>query len=221
MKKNIIVVSSHPDDEVLGAGGTLLKHKKKRDNIYWLVITNILREENKEIYDNRQIEINRIDSAFGFKDKFLLNFPTSSLNSGSLQKLIPEISKIFNKVKPEIVYTPNRSDAHSDHRITFDAVMACSKSFRYSFIKKILMYECLSETEFSPALIERVFLPNYFVDISEYLDKKIELMKIYKSEIGDHPFPRSEKNIKALATFRGAIAGVKYAESFQLLKFID
>jgi LmbE family N-acetylglucosaminyl deacetylase len=99
--------------------------------------------------------------------------------------------------------------------------MACTKSFRYPFIKRVLMYECISETEFAPALPEKIFIPNFFVDISKYLEKKLEIMRIYESELGEHPFPRSERNIEALAVFRGASVGVEYAEAFQLIKFID
>jgi LmbE family N-acetylglucosaminyl deacetylase len=135
--------------------------------------------------------------------------------------LISQISSLFHEIKPEVIYTVNRSDAHSDHRIVTEAIIACTKSFRYPFIKKLLMYECISETEFAAALPERMFIPNYFVDISDYMDRKTFLIKIYESEIGEHPFPRSIENIKALGMFRGATAGVKYAESFQLLKWID
>ena len=82
------------------------------------------------------------------------------------------------------------------------------------------MYECLSETEFSAPFSEYIFIPNYFVDITKFLDEKIEIMKIFESEIGTHPFPRSEKNIRALASFRGATAGVESAEAFHALKII-
>jgi len=143
------------------------------------------------------------------------------LTSSSIIDMVPKISKIFTEVKPEIIYCLNRSDAHSDHRITFDAVMACTKSFRYPFIKKVLLYECISETEFAPALPEKAFIANYFVDISEHFIGKLEVMRLYRSELGEHPFPRSERNIEALATFRGASVGVEYAEAFQLIKYID
>ena len=83
------------------------------------------------------------------------------------------------------------------------------------------MYECISETEFGPALIENHFLPTCFVDISSHLKEKLDLMAIYESEIGEHPFPRSKKNIRGIIDFRGASVGVKYAEAFQILKFID
>ena len=83
------------------------------------------------------------------------------------------------------------------------------------------MYECISETEFAPGLPERVFMANYFVDITDFFKEKLSVMQIYESELGEHPFPRSLKNIEALAIFRGASVGVEYAEAFQLIKFID
>jgi N-acetylglucosamine malate deacetylase 1 len=221
--KNIIFIAAHPDDETLGCGGTILKHKKNGDRIFWLIVTNLTKVGGFETrtINQRQIEIEKVSKEYDFDGVFKLDIPTMSLSSGSITKLIPNISNIFNKIRPEIIYTMNRSDAHSDHRIIFDAVMACTKSFRYPFVKRVLMYECLSETEFAPMLSEKIFQPNYFIDITNFMDKKIEIMKIYKSELGEHPFPRSIKNIKALGTFRGASVGVKYAESFQLIKFID
>ena len=80
------------------------------------------------------------------------------------------------------------------------------------------MYECISETEFAPALPEKAFIPNCFIDVTDHMTEKLSLMRIYDSELGQHPFPRSERNIKALATFRGATCGVEYAEAFQILK---
>ena len=220
---NIVVVSAHPDDETLGAGGTLLKHKDSGDKIFWIIITSISEDQgySSERVHSRKIEILKVSELFAIDEVFELGYLTMTLSSSSLIKMVPEISKIFNNVQPEVVYTMNRSDAHSDHRVIFDAVSACTKAFRYPYIKKVLMYECISETEFAPAIPERVFQPNYFVDISDYLDKKNEIMKIYESELGEHPFPRSIRNIEALATFRGATAGVRYAEAFQLIKFID
>jgi LmbE family N-acetylglucosaminyl deacetylase len=221
--KNVIVISAHPDDETLGVGGTILKHVANGDNVYWLIVTNILKDSGypEAIIERRQEEIKEVEKLFGFSKTYMLNYATMTLSSSSLIKLVPEISAIFLEVKPEIIYTLNRSDAHSDHRVIFDAIMACTKSFRYPYIKQVLMYECISETEFAPALAEKAFLPNYFVDISNFIGQKIEIMGVFKSELGEHPFPRSFENIKALSHFRGASVGVEYAEAFQLLKFID
>ncbi|GAB2770394.1 PIG-L deacetylase family protein [Salinimicrobium soli] len=221
--KKVLVVSAHPDDEILGAGGTLFKHINQGDQVYWLITTNIAEKQGftKERVKSRQEEIQKIEKLVGISKTFFLNFPTMSLSSRDLVVMVPRISEIFFEIEPEVVYCMNRSDAHSDHRITFDAVLACTKSFRYPFIKQVLMYECISETEFAPALPEKVFIPNYFVDISAYMEKKIEAMRIYESELGKHPFPRSERNIEALATYRGANIGAEYAEAFQLIKYID
>lgn len=221
--KKVIVISAHPDDETLGAGGTLLKHKENGDKIYWLIVTNVLSSHGfeEERISSRQEEIEKAANLFGFEKTFKLDYPTMTLSSSSLLTLVPRISEIFNEIQPEIIYTVNRSDAHSDHRILFDAVVACTKSFRYPYIKQVLMYECISETEFAPSLPEKVFLPNYFVDISNHMEQKLKIMQIFESELGIHPFPRSLENIKALAHFRGASVGVNYAEAFQLIKFID
>jgi LmbE family N-acetylglucosaminyl deacetylase len=219
----IIIISAHPDDETLGAGGALLKHKKGGDQINWLIVTDIFEEQgfSKERVFSREKEVEKVSGMYGFSNVYKLGYPTMKLNDTIVFDLVNKISKIFHELEPEIIYVMNRSDAHSDHRIVFDSVMACTKSFRYPFIKKVLMYECLSETEFAAVLPERVFQPNYFIDISEFLQKKIDIMKVYDSELGNHPFPRSINNIKALAIFRGATVGVTYAESFQLIKYID
>ncbi len=223
MKKSVIVISAHPDDETLGVGGALLRHASKRDDLFWLIVTNISEEIgfSKERVALRQAEIDKVADMYGFREVFKLDYPTMHLSSSDLITMVPKISEVFQKVRPNIIYSLNRSDAHSDHRVIFDATMACTKSFRYPFIEQVLMYECISETEFAPALPEKMFMPNYFIDISEYLEQKLEIMQVFESEVASHPFPRSLENIRALAHFRGAVAGVQYAEAFQLIKFIE
>jgi LmbE family N-acetylglucosaminyl deacetylase len=137
-----------------------------------------------------------------------------------MSELIGKISTIVKQIKPNIIYLPFKGDIHSDHRLIFLASYSCTKSFRYPFVKKIYMMETLSETEFSPSTKEDSFIPNTFVNISKYIDLKIQIMNVFKSEVSEHPFPRSEKSIRALNTFRGSTAGCEYAESFVLLKEI-
>ena len=214
----ILVLAAHPDDETLGCGGSLLKHKANGDEINWLICTTI--DKNQNYYQTREKEINKVSKLYAFNSVHSLRLKTMKIDEYSISKLIEKISKVINKVKPNIIYLPFKGDVHSDHRRIFEASYSCTKSFRYPFIKKIYMMETLSETEFAPSTKEDSFIPNTFVDISKHMDKKIQLMQIYKNEIGKHPFPRSERNIRALGTLRGATCGYEYAESFMLLKQI-
>jgi LmbE family N-acetylglucosaminyl deacetylase len=213
---NIIIVTVHPDDETLGCGGTILKHKKNGDKVHWLIITHL--EETlgykKEDFINRDKEIEAVTLKYNFDSVVRYNYPTTKLDDLASGDLIGRISNTFNEIKPTTIYLQHYGDAHSDHRITFKAVYACTKSFRYPFIKEVYTMETLSETEFSAPLESNVFKPNHFNNISDFMEKKIEIMKVYESEMGEHPFPRSERNIKALGTFRGAQCNAEYAEAF-------
>lgn len=219
MKNVVLVVAVHPDDETLGCGGTLLKHKASGDEVHWLICTTI--DKKNSYYKTREDELKIVADAYKFNSVNNLRLKTMQVDEYGMSSLIDKISNVINTIKPNIIYLPFKGDVHSDHRKIFEASYSCTKSFRYPFIKKIYMMEILSETEFAPSTKEDSFIPNTFVDISAYFEKKIEIMKIFKSEISIHPFPRSERNLKSLATLRGATAGCEYAESFVLLKEIQ
>lgn len=219
MKNVVLVIAVHPDDETLGCGGTLLKHKASGDEVHWLICTTV--DKTNSYYKTREDELKRVADAYEFSSVNNLRLKTMQVDEYGMSSLIDKISNVINTIKPNIIYLPFKSDVHSDHRKIFEASYSCTKSFRYPFIKKIYMMEILSETEFAPSTKEDSFIPNTFVDISAYFEKKIEIMKIFKSEILMHPFPRSERNLKSLATLRGATAGCEYAESFVLLKEIQ
>lgn len=220
--KKVLVFAIHPDDETLGCGGTLLKHKEQGDEIHWLIGTQIHESDgfSEERIVERNKEIKKVSEMYSFTSIHNLEIPTMRVDEYSMSELISKVSDIFKEIEPNIIYLPFKSDAHSDHRIFFEAAYSCTKVFRYPFIETIYMMETLSETDFSLSTKEDYFVPNTFVDISQYMDMKIDIMKVFESEIGDHPFPRSERNIKALATYRGATANCEYAESFMLLKTI-
>jgi LmbE family N-acetylglucosaminyl deacetylase len=171
-----------------------------------------------QLVQRRQKEIKSVAKMYGFKTAHNLSFPSMQLDEIPLRDIINAINQIFKDIKPDIVYLPNRSDVHSDHRIVFQAAWSCCKTFRFPFIRRVLMCEIPSETDFAPALPETAFFPNIFSDISQHLEKKIEIMRVYKGEMKEHPFPRSEQNIRSLATVRGATANVEYAEAFMLLR---
>jgi N-acetylglucosamine malate deacetylase 1 len=219
----VLFVATHPDDETLGCGGTILRHKAQGDSISWLIVTG-MQEKNgfkPEQIRKRRDEIRLVSAAYGFKEVVQLGLPTTKLDEVPKRLVVNNIADAIKKVKPGVIYLPFKADVHSDHRVVFDAVYSSCKSFRSAYVKKMLMMEVVSETEFAPSIEECAFNPNYFMDISKYLDKKLKILKIFKSEIRNHPFPRSLRNVRALATFRGAQAGCKYAEAFVLLKEIE
>jgi N-acetylglucosamine malate deacetylase 1 len=223
LNKHVLVIAPHPDDETLGCGGVLLRHKSLGDDIHWLIVTAMAESLgfSQESMARRQEEISRITKLFGFSRVVQLDFPTTRLDELPRAKIITEIGKAFDLIQPELVYVPYRHDAHTDHTVVFDCALACCKWFRYPSIRRILAYETLSETEFGSNPDGKGFQPQVFVGIESWLDKKIEALKIYAGEIGQFPFPRSEEAVRALASLRGSTAGVLAAEAFVLIKEIE
>jgi len=216
-----LVISPHPDDEVLGAGGTLFKRKKLKKNLlYWIIVTRLKPSIDKKKILKRNNEIKKISKLFGFKKVFQLNFNTTELDNSSKKKLIQYFSDIFNQIKPNELFVPHFSDVHSDHKIVSEVISSSTKNFRFPYIKKILAYEVLSETDYNLNR-KQIFFPNYYEDITKFLTKKKNAMKIYKSEIKKFPFPRSIKTIDALARLRGSQIGKNAAESFEILREIN
>ena len=216
--KDILIVAPHPDDETLGCGGTLLKHRELNNKIHWLLITNISEASgwNKATVHARQKQIDEVALKYSFESVTKLDYPTTELDSVNMSDLVDRISEIVKVIKPTTVYINFGNDVHSDHAYVFQAMYSCTKKFRYPFIDEVFCYETISETEFASPLSNQ-FTPNWFVDISKTFSEKIEIMKIYKSEIMSDNQPRSLAAIEALNRYRGARIGVKYAEAFMLL----
>lgn len=216
----IMVVAPHPDDETLGCGGTLLRWRKENKEIQWLIVTSMQEDcgFSSQRIQQRENEIQKVEKRFGFSSTHKLNLPTTKIDALPLGKIVEKMNVIFQAEKPTLVMLPYRGDAHSDHKVVFDAVVACTKWFRCDSIQRVLAYETLSETDFGINPDINGFNPNVFVNISDHLNEKLEIMKIYESEIGEFPFPRSEQAIRSLAYLRGSAAGYKAAEAFMLLR---
>jgi LmbE family N-acetylglucosaminyl deacetylase len=220
--KNVLIIAPHPDDETLGCGGTLLRHKFQGDAIHWLIVTGMTEEFgfSANQISLRDAEIENVAQRYGFTSVHNLRLPTTRLDASPLGDLIAKISGVVRLVQPEVVYLPYRGDVHSDHKCVFDAAAPCTKWFRYGFIKRVLAYETQSETDFDINPDSRGFRPNVFINIETNLEDKIRIMKLYTGETGKFPFPRSEEALRALAALRGSAAGYKAAEAFMLLKEI-
>ena len=211
----VLVVAPHPDDETIGCGGTLLRHGDLGDAVHWLIATTPAPGCGPTADD-----LAAAASAFGFRQTHELELPETRLDALPLTDLIQRIGAVVRAVSPEIVYLPYRGDAHSDHRVVFDAAVACTKAFRYPSVRQVLVYETLSETDYALNPDRNGFAPNLFVDISAQLERKLAILRLYPSEIAPPPFPRSEEAVRALAVVRGAACGRHAAEAFMLLREI-
>ena len=214
---NIVVIAPHPDDETLGCCGTLLKEKKNGSKIHWIIGTSMYEEYgwSKQKILNRDKEIQKVSKKYRFDSVHYLGIPTMHSDQVPIINIVKKIEKIYQKIKPTLVFTPFNKDIHTDHQIISKASISCTKWFRFPTIKKILSYETLSETNWSQN--NGFFKPNVFIDISKYLEQKIRIMNIYKTEIEPFPFPRNEKTIRAQSALNGSQSGFKAAEAFELL----
>ena len=214
----ILVIAPHPDDETLGCGGSLLKHAKNGDEINWLICTEAHSELgwSKSKIQRRKTEINLVMKKYNFQNLYNLEIPAAKVDLMPISEIAKKIGDIVNENSPNIIYMPFLNDVHTDHYIIGKVLQSLIKWFRYPSLKKVLVYETLSETNFNFVSKDK-FHPNTFNNITNFLNEKINIMKIYESELKDHPFPRSQESIKALAILRGSQSGHKYAEAFNLV----
>ena len=215
----VLVIAPHPDDETLGAGGLLLRARAAGRPIHWLIVTGISTADGwpAEKVERRKREIAQVTEAFGFNGVHQLGFPATRLDTLPLGDLIGAVAATARAVEPEILLLPHRGDAHTDHQVVHDAGAACAKWFRYPATRWVLAYETLSETD---ANIRDVppFRADMFVDISQHIERKIEIAEMFGDEMQPFPFPRSVTAMRAHAQLRGVACGAEAAEAFMLLR---
>jgi LmbE family N-acetylglucosaminyl deacetylase len=220
--KVVAVVAPHPDDETLGCGGTLLRHLALGDRVHWVVFTSIATDLGftEESVHLRDAEIIHVSEAYGFASTHRLDFPAMHLDRIPKADMVDALGSVVKELGVHTLYVPYRNDAHTDHAAVFDACSACAKTFRYPSVRSVRAYETLSETEYGLKPEDPGFRPNLFVDIASFLDRKLEIMSIYSTEVSPFPFPRSDVALRAQAQLRGAQCGASAAEAFMVLKEI-
>jgi len=217
----VLAISVHPDDETLGCGGALLKYASQGDTLHWLLVTSAHPQDfSEEVIEQQAQQVFSVETAYPFTTLDWLKLPTTRLETLPLNTLIKAIEEVVERIDPEIVFVPNPSDAHSDHRVTFDAAMVVFKPFymRKRGVCRVLACEVLSETDAASPLAQTAFAPNVFIDVSAIIERKLEILSLYESELHPDPLPRSLSAIRALARSRGATIGVEYAEAFMLIR---
>lgn len=219
--KKILIIAAHPDDEILGCGGSI--SKLKNDNyIEVIFMTNGVssRGKNKKKIFERKKACFDLFKHLSLPRPTIFNFPDNQMDKIPLLKIIKKVEKNIRNYRPDTIITHFSNCLNIDHRITFEAVITACRPVNNLSVKKILSFEIPSSTDWA-IFKGKNFQPNYFIDISKHIKDKINYIRFYKEELRDYPHSRSIPAIKALASVRGTSCGVKYAEGFYLNRFVD
>ena len=190
--EKILVIAPHAEDEIIGLGGTLVKHVEQNNELYVCVVTKGQPPMFSGVFvENLRKETLACHRMLGVKKTFFLEFPAVMLESVPRYELNGEMMKIFNEVQPDIVYIPHFGDMQRDHMLVSEAAMVCIRP-KYGYkIKGVYAYETLSETEWNVPHTKNMFIPQKYVDVTETMERKLQLLQCYKSQIAEFPNARS------------------------------
>jgi len=217
--KKVMVIVAHPDDEALGAAGTLARHAKNGDTVHILFLADGEGARgSKDNLDERRRAGDDATEAMGAKDVVYLDFPDNQMDKVPFLEIVKAVEKHISAFSPDIIYTHHGGDLNNDHNITHRAVLTACRPMEGLTLEKIYAFEVLSSTEWASKDQDKSFIPDHYVDISEFYDAKEQAINAYSEEMRPFPHPRSLEAIEALATLRGSQSGLNKAEAFVTLK---
>jgi LmbE family N-acetylglucosaminyl deacetylase len=214
MSKNVLVIAAHPDDEILGSGGTI----KKLVNSGHRVISVIVAKGRKEEEEHIKPLILKANEQIGVEEVLFLEFPNLLLETIPLHKINKSIEALLDKYDPSIIFTHHYGDTNRDHQILFQAVLTAARPLPRKRPVEIVCFEVVSSSEWSQHTNDKEFKPNYFVDITDTIDEKIKSLKHYDVEMRPFPHPRSYEGVQYLARVRGMTVGIEFAEAFEVIR---
>ena len=216
---DVLVIAAHPDDEVLGVGGTMVKHVSSGDNVYVYIVTDgssTQYEGNSKILEKKKEEAKKANFKLGVKEIIFGNLPDMKLDTIPHVQINKEISKVIEKIKPQIVYTHHYGDLNKDHQEVYKSTLVACRPYNSS-VKELYLYEIPSSSEWGE--MSSQIKPMLFQKLTkEELELKIEAMKEYESELREYPHPRSLEGIINLSKFRGQMISKEYAEVFEIVR---
>lgn len=216
---NVLIIAAHPDDEVLGCGGTIARHAADGDTVRILILGEgaTSRDGEQGFLTTKALEENarQVASFLGAQSVDFGRFPDNRFDSIDLLDLVKSIEAVVGKFEPEILYTQSGGDLNIDHAMTYRATLTAVRPMEGCPIRSLYTYEVNSSTEWSFGHFTPAFRPDYFVDVSGVIDRKVQALTMYDSEIRAFPHPRSERGLRVLAERRGMCVGMKAAEAFQ------
>jgi LmbE family N-acetylglucosaminyl deacetylase len=226
--KNILIVVSHPDDEVLGVGGTIKKFTRNGVLVNLLILATGISSRNglsQDIVDKliTELRTNSImaSSILGIENVHFGDFPDNRMDGVDLLEIVKFIEKFIDKYKPDTIFTHFSGDLNIDHRVTSHAVMIATRPLKPNFVKKVIQFETLSSSEWTFGFDGSIFSPNYYENIKSTIEFKIKAMSQYSSELRPFPHPRSQEALKIKAQQSGLEVGLEYAERFLVIRDIE
>lgn len=216
-----LVIAPHPDDEVLGAGGLIARLADAGSEVTVAVVTSGRPPAySRESVSQVQSEARSAHRHLGVSRTLFLDLPATQLSETPVTVLNSAIENVVHEYRPETILLPFVGDIHVDHQKIFLSGMVASRPHTAVYPRTILAYETLSETNWNAPYVSPSFIPNCFIDIGTHIDRKIEAMKMFQSQVRDAPHERSVEVIKALATLRGGTVHRKAAEAFIIVRHV-
>lgn len=224
MGHKILVVAAHPDDEILGVGGTIMRHVAEGDCVHVMILAEGItsRGTKRDIVQDK-MELSRLHESsrkvaeyMGVGKLTLCGFPDNRMDGVELLDVVKSIEKEMNEFRPDTVYTHHSGDVNVDHQTVHRAVITACRPLPGATVRQILFFETLSSTEWQMPMQGNSFLPNWYIDIHEYLEKKLATLRFYDTEMRDYPHSRSYEGVTLLAKVRGLVVGTEAAEAFML-----
>lgn len=215
----VLVIAAHPDDETIGAGGTIARHVAQGDKVYWSIVTQGYRplRSDSELAAARA-QVLEVQQVLGIEEVLFCGFPTVQLNTVPYGEVSSALQRVVDQVRPDVVYTTSPSDINQDHRIVYDCTLVATRPLPGCSVRRLLAYEIGPTARFGLPAGCPPLVGNVFVDISEYLDRKLEAMSCYETQLREYPHSRSLKGLRLLAQERGLSVGLKAAECFELVR---
>lgn len=225
MNKRILVVASHPDDEILGCAGTIAKLVKQGYRAYTLILGEGItsrdmkrdRKKKKNSIERLKKEALEANRFVGARDTFMRDFPDNRFDAVDFIEIVKAVEKVKNDIKPEIIFTHYEKDLNIDHQITYKAVITATRPIPDETVREIYSFEIASSTEWNYPVS---FSPDTFFDISETIENKLKALEIYKAELRDFPHPRSIEGVRLKAKYWGMLTGLGYAEAFRTIRVL-
>ena len=220
----ILIIASHPDDEVLGCGASIKRFSQEGKDVHVYILGEGITSRHSSNGAEVSAEVKalqatsqKVASFLGAKSCRVGDLPDNRFDTLAMLDIVRKIEGVVQELQPDTVFTQDAGDLNIDHAVTFRAALTAVRPIAGSCVKRFFSYEVNSSTDWAFGRFKPVFNPNYFVDVSRFIDSKIEAMKMYVGEDREFPHPRSDKAIMAQAQKLGSVCGCAAAEAFQII----